>query len=486
VDAAELVFAGSARQAELVRTGAVSSRELVEACLERIARLDPLLNAFRIVLAERALAEAAQADARRAAGDERPLLGVPIAVKDVTDVAGELTTHGTSAHGGPAERDSELVRLLRAAGAVIVGKTHTPELAQWAMTESATFGMTRNPWRQDRTPGGSSGGAAAAVAAGMVGAAHGTDGLGSIRIPAACCGLFGLKPQRGRIPLAPDEDHWHGLSVAGPLARSVLDAALFMDAVAGSDGATGTSAIGGGDADAAGGGLALGTSSPAGPFAAAARRRPDRLRIACALNSPPGLRRPHEWVAQAVRDTADVLRGLGHEVRERRIDYSTAGIRAVGRYLRGIHDDAASLPHARRLEHRTRSMARLGSLIPPQAIARERAREAARARRVGSALEGHDLLMMPVLLRQPAELGSWEGRGAARTVTGMLGFAGPLTSPWNMTGQPAAAIPAGFDPDGLPLSVQLVARPHDETTLLSLAAELEAERGWADLRPPVG
>jgi amidase len=482
VDAAELVFAGIARQAELVRSGAVSSRELVEACLDRIARLDPLLNVFRIVLAERALAEAAQADARLAAGDERPLLGVPIAVKDVTDVAGELTTHGTSAHGGPAERDSELVRRLRAAGAVIIGKTHTPELAQWAMTESATFGMTRNPWRLDRTPGGSSGGGAAAVAAGLVGAAHGTDGLGSIRIPAACCGLFGLKPQRGRIPLAPDEDHWHGLSVAGPLARSVLDAALFMDAVVGADGASGRATSGG--SDAAGQAPASGTP-PAGPFAAAARRRPGRLRIAWAVNSPPGLRRPHEWVAQAVRDTAHVLRGLGHEVGERQVDYSTAGIRAVGRYLRGIYDDAARMPHPRRLEHRTRTMARLGSLIPAQAIARERARELARARRVGSALEGHDILLMPVLLRPPAELGSWEGRGVARTVPGMLGFAGPLTSPWNMTGQPAASVPAGFDPDGLPLSVQLVARPHDEATLLSLAAELEAERGWANLRPPI-
>ncbi len=224
-DAADLVFAGIARQAALVRSGQISSRELVEACLGRIARLDPALNAFRVVLGERASAEAAQADARRGAGDERPLLGVPVAVKDVADVAGETTTHGTGAHGPAAVRDSELVRRLRAAGAVIVGKTHTPELALWGFTESATFGVTRNPWSPDRTPGGSSGGSGAAVAAGMVGAASASDGLGSIRIPAACCGLFGLKPQRGRVPLAPDDDHWHGLSVAGVLTRSVLDIA---------------------------------------------------------------------------------------------------------------------------------------------------------------------------------------------------------------------------------------------------------------------
>ena len=232
MDAAELMYAGTARQAELVRAGEVSARELVEASLARIAELDPALNAYRVVLGERALAEADQADARRAAGDDRPLLGVPLAIKDVFDLAGEVTTHGTSAHGPPAREDSELVRRLRRAGAIPVGKTHTPELAFWSFTESATYGPTRNPWDLDRTPGGSSGGAAAAVAAGTVGASTASDGLGSIRIPAACCGLFGLKPGRGRVPLAPDEDHWHGLTVAGALTRSVLDTALFLDVVA--------------------------------------------------------------------------------------------------------------------------------------------------------------------------------------------------------------------------------------------------------------
>ena len=189
-DAADLVFAGIARQAALVRSGQISSRELVEACLGRIARLDPALNAFRVVLGERASAEAEQADARRGAGDERPLPGVPVAVKDVADVAGETTTHGTGAHGPAADRDSELVRRLRAAGAIIVGKTHTPELAL----------------------------------AGMVGAATASDGSARSAFPRPAW-LFGLNPQRGRVPLAPDDDHWHGLSVAGVLTRSVLDIA---------------------------------------------------------------------------------------------------------------------------------------------------------------------------------------------------------------------------------------------------------------------
>ena len=216
MDATDLAFAGIARQAELIAAGEVSSRELVELYLERIERLDPQLNAFRVVFAERAL-EADQADARRGAGGERPLLGVPIAVKDDIDVAGEVTAFGTNAYGEPARADAEVVRRLRAAGAVIIGKTQRPELCIWPFTETATFGATRNPWDLQRAPGGSSGGSAAAVAAGLVGAALGSDGAGSIRIPAAWCGLFGLKPQRGRVPLAPHADAWHGLSVNGVL-----------------------------------------------------------------------------------------------------------------------------------------------------------------------------------------------------------------------------------------------------------------------------
>src|SRR5215216_1581595 len=228
----ELAFAGVARQAELIRAGEVSSRELVELYLERIERLDSELNAFRKVMAERALVDAQQADGRRAAGDDRPLLGVPIAVKDVQDVTGEVTRWGTDAFSTPAAQDSELVRRLRAAGAVIIGKTNTPELAIMGDTEGPAFGITRNPWNTDRSPGGSSGGSAVAVAAGLCAAGTASDGAGSIRIPASCCGLVGLKPQRGRISLAPLDDHWYGLSVAGFLTRRVADTALLLDVAA--------------------------------------------------------------------------------------------------------------------------------------------------------------------------------------------------------------------------------------------------------------
>ena len=207
----DVAFAGAARQAEMLRAGEVSATELVQLSLDRIARLNPELNAFRKVFAEKALLEAEQAEARLKAGEERPLLGVPIAIKDEVDVAGEVNTHGTDGFTEPAAADSEMVRRLREAGAIIVGLTLMPELGICGFTESATYGVTRNPWNLQRSPGGSSGGSAAAVASGMVPIASAGDGGGSIRIPAASCGLFGIKPQRGRISLAPDHEAWNGL-----------------------------------------------------------------------------------------------------------------------------------------------------------------------------------------------------------------------------------------------------------------------------------
>ena len=225
----DVAFAGAARQAEMLRAGEVSATELVQLSLDRIARLNPELNAFRKVLAEKALLEAEQAEARLKAGEERPLLGVPIAIKNEVDVAGEINTHGTDAFTEPAAADSEMVRRLREAGAIVVGLTLMPELGICGFTESATYGVTRNPWDPQRSPGGSSGGSAAAVASGMVPIASAGDGGGSIRLPAASAGLFGIKPQRGRISLAPDREPWNGLVVVGSLSRNVLDSALWLD-----------------------------------------------------------------------------------------------------------------------------------------------------------------------------------------------------------------------------------------------------------------
>jgi amidase len=466
VDSTDLAFAGIARQAELVREREVSPRELVELYLDRIGRLDGELNSFRVVFAERALAEAEQAEARVRASEERPLLGVPIAVKDNVNVAGEVTPHGTGAYGPPAATDSEVVQRLRAAGSIVIGKTHLPELAAFGFTESLMWGATRNPWNFDRTPGGSSGGSAAAVAAGLIGAAHASDGAGSIRIPAACCGLFGLKPQRGRVSLMPDREHWFGLSVSGCVTRTVLDSALFLDVVAG--GATGDATV---------------APPPSRSFVESARTRPGKLKIA--FSARPVLPAPIDGeVRRALEETAELLRSLGHHVDKRNPAYGSIGNIVIPRYLRGIHEDAVRMARPARLERRTRGLSRLGRLFSSAAIERTRSAEGRHTTRLGEVFADYDVLMTPVTARPPVAVGRWEGLGAARTLLGM-GPVYPFTSPWNATGQPAAAVPAGFSAAGLPLSVQLIGRPNDESTLLSLAAQLEAERPWGHHRPPI-
>jgi amidase len=466
VDNVDLAFAGLAKQAELIRAGDVSSRELVELYLERIERLDPQLNAYRVVMGERALADADQADARRRADGDRPLLGVPIALKDNVDVAGEVTTYGTSAYGEPAREDAEIVKRLRAAGAVILGKTLLPELAVYPWTESATFGATRNPWDVNTTVGGSSGGSGAAVAAGLAAAGMASDGGGSIRIPAACCGLFGLKPQRGRVSLMPDPEHWYGLSVFGSVTRSVLDSALWLDAVSGrADG----------DAETA--------RAPATSFAEAAKTSPGQLRIAVSTaTGPAALVKVKPEVEQAVEQTAELLRSLGHEVEHRDPDYGLLPLLFVPRWLRGIYDDAQRLPHPERLELRVRRLAAAGKLIGLDVVARARAAEPQFAARMGELFRDFDVLLTPTIPTPPWPLLRLEGRGVVRATMGAADLT-PFTVPWNVSGQPAASVPAGFTGDGLPLAVQLIGRPHDETTLLSLSGQLEGERPWADQRP---
>jgi amidase len=387
---------------------------------------------------------------------------VPVAIKDDTDVAGEVTPMGTVAAGGVRrERDARSVARLRAAGAVIVGKTHVPELLMWPFTESASFGATRNPWSLAHTAGGSSGGSGAAVAAGMCGVALGHDGAGSIRIPASFCGLFGIKPQRGRVPVEPGASAgWHGLNHAGPIARTVADAALFLDATA--------------------------DDGPEGGFAAAAAREPGRLRIAVSTKLPPGLvaRLGREQRA-AVHGTADLLRALGHEVVEQEVDYGPgAALSVLTRYLRGIRDEAAALPHPELLEPRTRAMARRGALVPAAAVARVRAAESALAARVQAVLSTADAVLLPGPTGPPSRVGAYAGRGADCTLNAAAAKV-PFYGAFNATGQPACSVPAGFDRAGLPLSVQLAGRPRDEAMLLSLAAQIERARPWEDRRPPL-
>lgn len=463
MDATELAFAAIGHQVQSIAAGEISARQLLEVYLERIGRLDGQLNAFRVVLADRARLEAAEADRRRGDGERPPLLGVPIAVKDDIDVAGEVTAMGTRAHAGPVARDAEVVRRLRSAGAVIIGKTNVPELCIWPFTETATWGVTRNPWSPQLTPGGSSGGSAAAVAAGLVGAALGSDGAGSIRIPAAWCGLFGLKPQRDRVPMAPRVQPWHGLSVIGVLTRSPADTALFHDAVAHA-------------------------STPAAgserPLWSATQADPGHLRIALSTHLPPGVRaRLHPRLRAALDDTATLLRRLGHQVDECDPAFGPGdGAAVIARYLRGIHDDAAALAHPERLERRTRAMARAGGRIPMETIRRVRAGEPSMRQRVNAPLVAHDVLLTPATAQPPPPLGRYEGRGWLRTLNGVSALV-PYLAAWNATGQPACSVPAGFDEQGLPCAVQLVGRPDGEAALLALAGQLERARPWRHARP---
>ncbi len=446
----------------MLAAATITAPALLEIYLDRIARLDPQLRSYRVVLAETARQEAVAAQRRLDAGERLPLLGVPVAIKDDNDVAGELTACGSSGVSEPAAHDAAVVSALRAAGAVIIGKTNVPELMIFPFTESLTFGVTRNPWDTALSPGGSSGGSGAAVAAGLAPLALGSDGGGSIRIPSGWCGLFGIKPQRDRVSLAPHEDAWCGLSVNGPLARTVEDAALFLDAT-------------------------TTTPAPDGGFVAAAAQNPGRLRIALSTKVPPPLvARIGKEQRAAVDAAGALLRDLGHHVVVRDPDYPPAAIYGnfLPRYFRGIYNDVRVMPHQDRLEKRTRNMARIGSLIPDGRMAKIRVAESALAERIQSIFQDVDVVITPGNATGPSRVGAYQRLGGIASLLAVSQRV-PFFEIWNLTGQPAAAVPWGLDGNGIPLSIQLVGRPNDEATLLSLGAQIEAARPWAQRRPPV-
>ena len=456
MDQTDLAFAGAVRQTELLRSGELSPRDLVETYLGRIERLNPELNAFRKVFSEKALIEADQAAGRLKAGEDRPLLGIPVAVKDDIGIAGEVRSDGTNAFGAPEREDWPIVRSLRQAGAILLGITNVPELTIWPFSETPTWGITRNPWDPQRTPGGSSGGSGSAVAAGLVPLATGSDGGGSIRIPAALCGLVGLKPQRDRIEYLPGgRRHWHGLSVVGGLARTVADSALFYEAVTGL------------------------------PWRAVAAADPPKLRVALSFKVPPGLiAKVEPEIRRATEEVADVLRSLGHTVVERDPDYGIAAMRWSARWMRGVYDDARAMPHPERLEPRTRSMARFGRAVGSRGLRWALEGEAADAARINAIFDDVDVILGPGTATLPQAVGRWSAAGFLRTFQG-VGAAVPFQAVWNHLGNPGITVPSGVGPGGLPLSVQMVARPDGEETLLALAGQVERERPWADRRPPL-
>ncbi len=452
----ELAFAGPGALAALVRARQVHPRELVELCLARIESLDGATNAFRLTLAEPALA---QADALAADSaltrSELPLAGVPIAVKDDIAIAGQATTRGSRSYGPPSVADAEAIRRLRVAGAIPIGITNVPELTIFPWTATAANGVTRNPWDLTRTPGGSSGGSAAAVASGMVPVATGSDGGGSIRIPAACCGLVGMKSTRGRVSMAPAAESWLGLSVYGALTRTVADSALMLDVMSG-----------------------------AGRCLEASARTPGRLRIAISGKVPPGFVARVSADQRAAFDrTAALLVTLGHEVSERDPAYGLAQLEFLQTWLRGIYEESYAIPDQTRLEPTTRQMAAGGRrLVPPRRRARLLAKRGRTGARIMALWNEFDVLLTPVLAKTAIAAEGGYGRSAPLAID-IAGRFMPFTPVFNLTGQPAVSLPAGVGSDGLPLSIQLVGRMGDEDTLYALAAQIEAAAPWGHLRP---
>ncbi|MET7473656.1 amidase [Streptomyces sp. NPDC005648] len=458
--------AGLAESARALAAGEVTSRALLERALARIEATQGSLNAFRVVRTRAALAEADAADRELAAGVRKPLLGVPVAVKDDMDVAGEPTAFGCEGEFPAVAQDGEAVRRLRAAGAVIVGKTNTCEFGQWPFTEGPAFGATRNPWNPAHTPGGSSGGSAAAVAAGLVPAALGSDGAGSVRIPASWTHLVGIKPQRGRISTWPRGESFQGITVNGTLARTVADAALLLDAASGNH-----------------------EHDPHRPQAidasAAVTRDPGRLRIALSLKPPftalPARLQPE--VAARVRQLAEDLAALGHTVEEADPPYGQIGLTFIPRATAGLAERVGEAPFPALLDRRTRDAARLGRLLGGAPLRAARRAEAVLHRRIGHFLTSYDVVLAPTTAAPPPRVGAMLPLSGFATDRAMIA-ACPYAWPWNVLGWPGVNVPAGFVGDGLPVGAQLLGPAGSEPLLISLAAQLEAQARWHEAWPP--
>ena len=467
----DLLFQPVTELADLVRTGAVTARELVETSLERIEALNPQINAFVDVDADRALA-AADAIGR---GDPRPFAGVPIAIKNNRAVAGLRLTFATPLLSEYVARaDHHVTRRLKDAGFVVVGTTTLPECGILPVSESQLLGPTRNPWDTDRTPGGSSGGSAAAVAAGLVPIAHGNDGGGSTRIPAACCGLVGLKAQRSRVSNAPDPSSF--LVIDGVLTRTVRESALLLDVLAGPEA---------GDADWA--------PPPAEPFAAAAARELGRQRIAL-ITDPPLDTPVFEAGLRAVRDAGALLETLGHDVEEVAAPWtdedlllqftiefasnvsSTLVLAARGAGRDPMPEDVEPLTWW--VYELARSVNSIDALL-----AQDRLK--ALSRRTLDTLAPYDAVVLPMLAEPPVPIGEIDSTApdAAGTFA-RTGLFTPFAALFNVSGQPAISLPL-YEADGLPVAVQIAGRPAEEGALLALAAALEAAHPWAGRRPSV-
>ncbi|MBD0262538.1 MAG: amidase [Tolypothrix sp. Co-bin9] len=460
----DLAFTPALQQAELIRQRQVSPLELVELYLERIQRLDPQLGSYFTVMAESAIADARAKTEMLSGGGVSsslpPFFGVPISIKDLNPVAGVRCTYGNPALLNQiAEYDDGIVTRIRSAGFVVLGKTATSELGSFPYTEPTGFLPTRNPWNLEYTPGGSSGGAAAALAAGLSAIAQGSDGGGSVRGPAACCGLVGIKPSRGRVTQAPAGDRLSGIATNGPIARTVADAAALLDVMSGY--VTGDP---------------YWLPDPKPSFLTASKEKIGALRIAFATSIPP-LGQADASCQQAVLKTVKLLEELGHTVEEQCPDFS--GLVEPFQVVWQSSVAASGIPAEvlqpvnRFLLARTASAGEyLRAVFQMQMVSRQ----------IVAFFETVDVLVLPVYLHSPIRVGEWANLSPEETFQRIIHWIAPCP-PANATGQPAIAIPVGFDDNNLPMSVQLIGKPAAEATLISLAAQLEAVLPWISHRP---
>jgi len=432
-----------------VRAGTLTARTATEQALARIAKADTRVGAYQIVRSERALAEADAVDAR-VDRFQLPLAGVPVAVKDNVAVAGEPMRIGSAGSDpGPQQRDHEIVRRLRGAGAVVVGITRVPELCVYGTTDS-TYGITRNPWDLGRSPGGSSGGSAAAVASGTVPVAHGNDGMGSIRIPSACCGLVGIKPGLGVVPADLGNGSWFEMAENGPLTTTVEDAALMLSVLADQPDLASPADIG-------------------------------SLRIALSTRVPGPTPLGRDWRAAATT-SADLLRQAGHRVVESHPPYGQVlALSELVRWTAGAELDARGLVDRSKLQPRVRRHTTLGRAALAAGFPHEKGRTRWREK-AESYFADHDVLLTPMLAQRPRRAREWGARGWWANI-GSNVFYAPFAAPWNVAGWPAMSVPAGTGPSGTPLAVQLVGPPGSEATLLAVARQLEAARPWRRVAP---
>jgi amidase len=468
-----LAFLPATELAARVRDGSFTAREAIEAALRRIEAIDSQIGAFIELDADAALAEADAIEP----GDPRPFAGVPIAIKANTAVAGLCMNFASRFLAGHRPtHNAYLVRRLRDAGFVVLGTTNMAEFGILPTTEPRHTGVTRNPWDTARTPGGSSGGSAAAVAAGLVPIAHGNDGGGSLRIPAACCGLVGLKPSRGRISRGPDLGDSF-LASDGMLTRTVAETALLLDVLAGYEP---------GDATWA--------PRPAEPYTLAMRRDPGRLRIAMTLANALDVDADPE-VVHGLHSAAALLRDLGHEVVEDSPalpapDSLDIFLQVFGPGITlgvGLGERLAGRPPDEdEIEPMSRAVLNLARALPSTGYLTAVAQLQLLARGTVAFFADYDVLLTPVLAARPLPIGELHGCGDEPIADlRRSGRFAPYTALFNVTGQPAISVPVGFGEDGLPTAVQLVGHPLGEETLLQLAAQIEAARPWAHRRPAV-